>query len=39
MQEYLARDPENLKQATVGDLVVITQTERLAISVQETDAE
>ena len=39
MQEYVARDPENLKRANVGDLVVITQTERLAISVQETEAE
>lgn len=31
--EYTARDPENLKRAAVGDLVVITLTEAVAITV------
>jgi len=39
VQEYVARDPENLKKAEVGDLVVITYTEAVAISVQKTTGE
>lgn len=35
VQEYVARNPENLKRAKVGDLVVITFTEGLAISVEQ----
>ncbi len=37
--EYTARDPENLKKSEVGDLVVITYTEALALSVEKTTAE
>ncbi|MEE4362273.1 MAG: hypothetical protein V2I63_12210 [Pseudomonadales bacterium] len=33
--QYAARDPENLKRAEVGDLVVMTFTEGLAITVEE----
>lgn len=39
IKEYTARDPENLKKAAVGDLVVITYTEAIAISVEKTTAE
>jgi len=39
VNEYVARDPENLKKAAVGDLVVITYTEAVAIAVQKTEAE
>ena len=39
IKEYTARDPENLKKAEVGDLVVITYTEAIAISVEKTTAE
>lgn len=39
VNEYVARDPENLKKAAVGDLVVITYTEAIAIAVQKTEAE
>lgn len=39
VQEYVARDPENLKKAAVGDLVVITYTEAIALSVEKTTAE
>ena len=38
-QEFTARNPENLKLAEVGDLVVITNTEALAISVEAAPAE
>ena len=34
IEEYVARNPENLKRAEVGDLVVFTTTEAVAISVQ-----
>ena len=34
VEEFVARDPENLKKASVGDLVVITYTEAMAISVE-----
>ncbi len=36
VKEYVARDPENLKKAKVGDLVVITYTEAVALSVEKT---
>lgn len=39
VQEYVARDPENLKKAEVGDLVVITYTEAVALSVEKTTEE
>lgn len=34
--EYEARDPENLKKADVGDIVVITYTEAVALTLQKT---
>ena len=37
--EYTARDPENLKKAEVGDIVVITITEAMALSVEKTSKE
>ena len=37
IREYEARDPENLKKAEVGDIVVITVTESIAIDVQKTE--
>ena len=39
VNEYVARNPENLKRAAVGDLVVITITEALAITVEEQPAD
>jgi len=39
INEYVARDPENLRKAEVGDLVVISYTEAVAITVQKTEAE
>jgi len=39
IKEYTARDPENLKKADVGDLVVITMTEAVALSVEKTAVE
>lgn len=39
INEYVAQDPENLKKAEVGDLVMITYTEAVAISVEKTIAE
>jgi len=39
IEEYTARNPENLKKADVGDLVVITFTEAMAISVEKTAVE
>ena len=38
INEYVSRNPENLKRAAVGDLVVMKFTEALAISVTEPDA-
>lgn len=35
IKEYTARDPENLKRAAVGDMVVVTYTEALALQLQE----
>lgn len=34
INEYVARDPDNLRRADVGDLVIITTTEAVAISVE-----
>ena len=39
VKEYVARNPENLKKAAVGDLVVITYTQAIALSVEKTTAE
>jgi hypothetical protein len=39
INEYVARNPENLKRSKVGDLVVITITEAIAIVVEEAAAE
>ncbi len=39
VEQFTAMNPENLKLAAVGDLVVITKTEALAISVEEATAE
>ena len=39
IKEYTARDPENLKKAEVGDIVVITYSEAIAISVETVTAE
>jgi len=37
--EYVARNPENLKRSEVGDLVVMTVTEAIAITVEKVPAE
>ncbi len=37
--EYVARNPDNLKRSAVGDLVVITVTEAIAITVEKQAAE
>ena len=39
IEELTARDPDNLKLADVGDLVVITFTEAMAIAVEHTTPE
>ena len=39
VEEFTARDPENLKKADVGDLVVITLSEAVAIYLVEVPAE
>ncbi len=39
VNEYTARNPDNLKRASVGDLVVITVAESMAISVEEAPAQ
>ena len=39
VEEFTARNPENLKLADVGDLVVITYTEAMAIAVEHAKAE
>ena len=39
VKEYEARDPENLRKAAVGDLVVITFTEAVAATVMKVEAE
>jgi len=39
VKEYTARNPENLKLAEVGDLVIITYTEAMAIAVEKAPVE
>jgi hypothetical protein len=39
IKEYEAQNPENLKKSEVGDLVVITYTEAIALSLNEVPAE
>jgi hypothetical protein len=39
VEEFLARNPENLRRAEVGDLVVTTVTEAVAISVEPAPAD
>ena len=39
ISEYTARNPQNLKRAAVGDLVVMTVTSAVAIVVEEKSAE
>ncbi len=39
VNEFVARNPENLKRSAVGDLVIITVTEAVAISVTAGPAE
>jgi hypothetical protein len=39
IKEYEARDPENLKKADVGDLVVTTYTEAIALTLNEVTEE
>jgi hypothetical protein len=39
VNEYVARNPDNLKRAQVGDLVVITVTDAVAVVVEEQPAE
>ena len=39
IKEYVARDPENLKRAEVGDTVIVTFTEAIAMQLQEVPAE
>jgi hypothetical protein len=39
VEEYVARDPENLKRAEVGDMVVVTVTDALALQLQEVTTE
>lgn len=39
VSEYTARNPENLKRSKVGDLVVITRTDTVAVVVEKQAAE
>lgn len=39
VNEYVARNPDNLKRAKVGDLVIMTVTNAVAIVVEEVPAE
>jgi hypothetical protein len=39
VKEYVARDPENLKRAEVGDSVIVSFTEAIAMQLQEVPAE
>jgi hypothetical protein len=39
IKEYEAQNPENLKKSEVGDLVVVTYTEAIALSLNEVSAE
>jgi hypothetical protein len=38
IQEYTARNPENLKKAAVGDLVVIQYVEAIALNVEKAES-
>ena len=38
ISEYVARSPENLRRAAVGDIVIITVTETVAVTVEEQPA-
>ena len=39
VQQYVARDPENLKRAEVGDMVVVSFTEALALQLEQAPEE
>ncbi len=39
LKEFQARDPENLRKAAVGDIVVITYTEGIAANVEKTGSQ
>jgi hypothetical protein len=39
VEEYVAQNPENLKRAEVGDIVVITYTEAVGIVVEQPASE
>lgn len=39
IRQYEARDPANLRKASVGDMVVVTYTEALAVQLQELPEE
>jgi hypothetical protein len=39
VKEFVARDPENLKKAAVGDLVVITITQAMGVLVEHPNSE
>ncbi len=39
VEEFVAQNPENLKLAEIGDLVIITKTMSVSISVEETTTE
>jgi len=39
VEQYVARDPENLKRAEVGDMVIVTFTEALALQLQQAPQE
>ena len=39
VKEYVAQDPENLKKGEVGDLVSVTYTEAIALTLVESDEE
>ena len=39
IREFVARDPENLKKADVGDLVVITITQAMGVLVEQPSSE
>jgi len=38
IDEYTARNPENLKKAQVGDLVTMTYTKSVALTVEKAEA-
>jgi len=37
VQEYTARNPDNLKKAAVGDLVVIIKTQIITLTVEKAE--